>query len=328
MRSLLEATGPARDTDLDFRSFEWSFLDRLGRTPLWSSSVKDTLSPSVAIGPDGTWVAVARDKEVGQPGDIRILDARDGREIRSIAAQRRFGSRIAVSPDGAWIASGSQDRSVVIWDARNGAEVQRLRGHQIDPLAVIFSRDWRLLASSGTPSVPEGEAEIKLWNLAEKREIQTIKIAGYVYHLAFSPDGQRLATTSGAGLQFWDVLTGKIARQVETREHLTDVAFSPDGRLLAGSSFSGWIGLWNAATGVRGGTLAGHRGEIHRIGFSPDGKRLASVGRDRVVRIWDVSDGRVHRELRGHESDVWDVAFTPDGARLASVSLSDGVVKF
>ena len=58
----------------------------------------------------------------------------------------------------------------------------------------------------------------------------------------------------------------------------TDAAFSPDGRILAMSTFRGWIGLWDAATGARIGTLAGHRGEIQRIQFSPDGKRLASGG--------------------------------------------------
>ena len=249
MRALLDLTGPQRQTDLDFRSFEWSYLDRLEHTPIWSSGTKDTLSPSIALSPDGTWVAAARYKGGGQPGDIRILNARDGRELRSIAARRDFGSRIAISPDGAWIASGSENHSVVIWDARDGAEVQRLAGHQLDPTAVIFSRDGRLLASLGLTSVPAGESEIKIWNLAEKREIQTIKIASYTCHCTFSPDGKRLATASGSGLQLWDPAAGKLDRQVESGE-FTDVAFSPDGRLLAGSTFSGWIGLWNATTGV------------------------------------------------------------------------------
>ena len=145
--------------------------------------------------------------------------------------------------------------------------------------------------------------------------------------MALSPDGGRLALASAKALQVWNRSTGKIAWQLESQEPFNDFAFSPDGRLLAGSSFRGWIGLWDAATGVERGTLAGHRGPIMRIQFSPDGKRLASAGRDRVVRIWSVSEGRVQLELRGHESEVWDVAFTPDGTRLASVSILDGVAK-
>ena len=328
MRALLDSTRPKHPSDIDFRSFEWSYLARLEQTPIWSSGTKGLFSPSIAFSPDGTWVAAARYKEGGQSDGIHILDARDGHEIGLIANQRYFGSRIAISPDGKWIASGCENHAVGIWDARTGAEVQRLVGHQIGPTAVIFSRDGHLLASLGRTSETEGNGEIDIWDLAEKREIQTIKMAPNAHECAFSfsPDGKHLATASESGLQLWDPVTGKLERQVETGP-FTDVAFSPDSGLLAGSTFGGWIGLWNSASGARAGTLAGHRGEVHRIGFSPDGKRLASGGRDRVMRIWDVSEGRVQNELRGHESDIWDVAFSPDGSRLASVGFLDGVTK-
>jgi WD40 repeat protein len=327
MRSLLAATRPAKHGDLDFRKFEWFYLDRNSRTALWTLTLENGLTPCVAFSANGTWIAMASDRKDDRPGDIRLLDARDAREILTIPARRRRHSRIAVSPDGKWIASASDDSSVVIWDSRNGAEVQRLRGHQLDVGSVIFSKDGRYLGSLGMTSLSNGKAEIKIWNIAEKREIKGFEIASYVYHLAFSPDGRFLAT-AGSGLKVWNATTGQLVWQTAAIEPMTDVAYSPDGRALTGSSFQGWIGIWDAATGARSGTLPGHRGEVHRIAFRPDGKRLATAGRDRVIRIWDLHDEAAPRELRGHKSDIWDVAYSPDGSRLASAGFLDGTVVF
>ena len=135
--------------------------------------------------------------------------------------------------------------------------------------------------------------------------------------LHLSPDHRFLAA-AGPGLRVFNVQTGEQVWRTAPTELMTDVAYNPDGWSLAGAGFEGWIGVWDAATGVRSATLPGHHGEVHRIAFRPDGKRLATAGRDRVVRIWDLNTGAAATELRGHRSDVWDVAYSPDGSRLAS----------
>jgi WD40 repeat protein/tRNA A-37 threonylcarbamoyl transferase component Bud32 len=325
VRDLLKSTSPSREGHVDFRGFEWSYLDQLDRTALWTFAPKDTRSPSIAFSPDGAWIAVARNNGSDRKGDIALLDARTGREIRTIAAKSASFSGIALSPNGAWIASTRDDRSVVIWESRGGAEIMSLPGDQVSK--AMFSRDGRLLATLVTQSSPAGaNAQVKIWDLAKRQAIQSLVIPSYAYNLAFSPDGKLLATAAG-GLQVWDTLTGQVVWKTGNHAIMTDVAFSPDGKLLAAASFDGWIGLWDATTGVRGATLSGHRGEVQRLAFSPDGQRLASGGRDRIVRIWDIQSNRLQLELRGHESIVWDLAFSPDGGRLASVSFLDGVVK-
>jgi WD40 repeat protein len=325
-RRLLESTRPDHQAGLDFRGFEWFFLDRLEHSSIWSFATKDMLSPSIATSADESWIAMARDDKDGKKSDVVMIDAHTGKLMRTIVDSRARFSRITASPDGTLLAADNVDRTVVIHDTRDGNEVHRLPPGSL----FTFSNDGKLLASLSSDSSNSGsKTEIVVWNLIEKKEANRIAISpGKKYYgVAFSPDSQRLAMAVAGGLQLWDRSTGKMLWQAETTEFFTELAFSPDGRTLALSSFGGWIGLWNALTGDRGGTLAAHRGEIHRIHFSPDGKRLASAGRDRVVRIWEVAAGRVEREFRGHDSDVWDVAFTADGTRLASVSFLDGVVK-
>ena len=321
--ALLDATRPQRNGAADYRGFEWSYLDRLGRTALWTFTPKEVFGPSIAFSPDGAWIAVARNHRKEKTSDIGILDAHTGREIRTIAANPVSLSSIAISPDGAWIASTRDDRSIVIWESRTGAEVMRLPGD--DMARVIFSRDGRLLASLGTKGGAPGNGEVKIWDLAGRREIRSSKMASHVYTFAFSPDGRMVATSAGE-VQVADVLTKKVIWKTAKDHTMTDVAFSPDGKLLAAASFDGWIGIWNAVTGVRDATFYGHRGWVNRLAFSPDGRRLASGGRDRIVRIWDVASGRTELELRGFQSHVWDLVFSPDGSQLAAVSFVDGVV--
>jgi WD40 repeat protein len=151
--------------------------------------------------------------------------------------------------------------------------------------------------------------------------------------VAFSPDGQRLASANGETVTLWDATTGH--EVFDLRGHsgpVQSVAFSPDGQRLAsagGQSFVGKPGevkLWDATTGQDILTLRGHTDPVFSVAFSPDGQRLASTSGDRTVRLWDATTGQEVLNLRGHTSSVFSVAFSPDGQRLASAS-DDTTVK-
>src|ERR1051325_11024089 len=56
--------------------------------------------------------------------------------------------RIAWSPDGSYLASSSEDKTIRIWDARNGACVRTLQGHTNSVNSVAWSPDGQRLASA------------------------------------------------------------------------------------------------------------------------------------------------------------------------------------
>jgi WD40 repeat protein len=103
------------------------------------------------------------------------------------------------------------------------------------------------------------------------------------------------------------------------------VAFSPDGQLVASASWDKTVRLWEAATGRHRSTLEGHSDWVGAVAFSPDGQLVASASRDKTVRLWEAATGRHRSTLEGHSLYVSAVAFSPDGQLVASASYDDTV---
>jgi WD40 repeat protein len=140
--------------------------------------------------------------------------------------------------------------------------------------------------------------------------------------VAFSPDGQRLASGShDQTVKIWDSATGKelFALKGHARS-VGSVAFSPDGQRLASGSHDQTVKIWDSATGNELFTLKGRAGVGPIVAFSPDGQRLATGSADKTVRIWDSATGKELFALKGHVSYVYGVAFSPEGQRLVSGS--------
>ncbi len=76
---------------------------------------------------------------------------------------------------------------------------------------------------------------------------------------------------------------------IEDTVWVFSVAFSPDGQTLASGSWVKTIHLWDAKTGQHKKTLTGHTGQVYGVAFSPDGQTLASGSLDGTVMLWHVT---------------------------------------
>ncbi len=96
------------------------------------------------------------------------------------------------------------------------------------------------------------------------------------------------------------------------------LAFSPDGQMLASASFDGTVKLWDVvADQLRPRqTLIGHIERIGRVAWSPDGSTLACGGIDMKVWLYDLEAGSYRAALQGHTSGITGPAFMPDGINL------------
>lgn len=152
-------------------------------------------------------------------------------------------------------------------------------------------------------------------------------LPGWVAAVAFSPDGQRLATGSADKVaRVFDARTGRQLAALHGHEDaVTAVAFHPDGQWLATGSHDHTAAVWDAHSRALRHRLAGHRGAVTSVAFSPDKATLATASIDGTIRLWYAATGQGQATLTGHKSWVNAVAFDADGGRLISGS-SDGSV--
>ena len=209
---------------------------------------------SVAFSPDGTRLATAAadDPRFGGPGQVKVWDAATGRELLSFHAHARPVIGLTFRPDGRRLATCSHDGTVKVWDVADGRELLTLAGHQDAVTSVTFSPDGRL-ASAGYR-----DRTVRIWDAATGRELHTLQGPLQLTHLAYSPDGRRLAAASTDVVKLWDADTGHEALTLRgNAPHRRDdlafnarVAFSPDGRRLASTNWDHSINVWDAGGGI------------------------------------------------------------------------------
>ena len=262
-----------------------------------------------------TSLAVSADEKilaVGSYEGLFLLDVASGRMLRRLPY--RFVRSMSFSRDGKMLAitipwsnrrSSLGSKTIALLQPGTG---EFLRGFDfaVDPDAVAFSRDSRLLAASS------GHV-IRVWDLSTGKPVGETNQAhlGHIRHIAYSPTGKLIATASEDGsARLWEAGTGKerfvlrhdlkVSTDFARFDWVLTSAFSPDGKLLATSSLDDTLRLWNTETGREIYKLAGHgRSGGHRaVGFSPDGRKLYSWGDDMYLRVWDVEKGRALLEHR------------------------------
>lgn len=184
--------------------------------------------PSVAIAPDGAWMAVAVDKEVW------ILTP-DGDRTAVLGPYDETVSAVAIAPDSSWLAL-AWDEHVRLWYPDGEPEGTWLETETgVEDLAV--SPDGRYLAAATHDGV-------ELLDLPAG-EVAMFGQDDWLTGLAFSPDSTLLATTSDNGcLRIWDLAGGRTCESATVVDgELHACAWHPDGSAVYAAGAAGLFGF-------------------------------------------------------------------------------------
>jgi WD40 repeat protein len=303
-----------------------------------------TVESNVAFSPNGKSVAAGL-----ADNTVKLWDVATGQESLDLKGHLDVVSQVVFSPAGKRLVTASADKTVRIWDATSGQESLSLQGHTDLVTCLAFSLDGKHLATASQDNT------VKIWDMESGKEINGLRFEEkeYVLGMAFSPDGEKLATESCgtdtigfAKVTIWNLANRKEILAVNTPKSTyrkktvktprvsagSAWAFSPDGKRLAGISRSNDnnyrntpVHVWDTITGEKLLTLNGHTAGVIEVAYSPDGKRLATASDDKTVKIWDSSNGQSVLTLT-HIDPVVCLAFSPDGKRMATASRKGGTL--
>jgi eukaryotic-like serine/threonine-protein kinase len=171
---------------------------------------------SLAFSPDGAMLASS-----SYDGSIRIWDT-DGRsEPRVLSGHKvtlgRHGGiqgirTVAFSPGSRLIASGSEDGTAWLWDARTGEQRRAFVTGMHTVKSVAFSPDgaWLAIGTRGSVSVRSVQGDEQRVSPGTADSIRAV---------AWSPGSMLLAIASDQGLDVWNVVTGEMRNLLRTQHH-------------------------------------------------------------------------------------------------------------
>ena len=304
---------------------------------------------SVAFSPDGTLLATGSVRD----NQVAIWDVATGENLAIIHHPDAVNS-ISFSADGRFLVSGSDDKTVELWDLstlavprahtltkisgdnQKGAtgvvlanplivEVQDQFGEPIAGAQVAFT----VIAGDGTFSKgfttehvitgPHGRAQITL-TLGPVPGTNTVRVSISELELeTFNAVGIGAPVVSGNALDYATLRLprGAILRLGKGGIGYSDraVSFSPDGKHVAVAS---GIGVWLYAVENPQRVQLLPSTLVHSLSFSPGGEMLVTAGGPYgkgEIGLWDVESGAHTRIVERWA--IANVMFSPDGRTLA-----------
>lgn len=183
-----------------------------------------------------------------------------------------------------------------------------------------FPNNSQRIASAGD------DGTVQVWDATTGDHVFTYHGGGG--ELAWSPNGQFIASSTYDSVQIWDVSNGNSV--YTSTSNGSALAWSPDGKYIASGGTDNMIHVWDATTGSNVYIYTGHSDVVRSLAWSPDSQRIASGSDDKTVQVWDATTGNNVYIYPGYTGlsgsfGAFAVAWSPNGQHIASGGNDDTV---
>ncbi|EPS38544.1 hypothetical protein H072_7653 [Dactylellina haptotyla CBS 200.50] len=244
--------------------------------------------------------------------------------IQTLEGHQNQVNALAFSPVGDIIASGSSDKTIMLWNTTTGQLQQTLKGHRDPILWLSFSYKGEILASGSK------DGTIKMWDVTTGQLERTLTghRATGLSALSFAPNNNTLASGSDDGISIlydnttdWPVYTlrGKI-------EPIISLLFSPSGNILVTASITE-ARLWDVTTGQLQ-QIIDFDSNISSIAFTPSEGIITydATPPEGTIKLWNTYTGRHKETLKFPIFSPSEVnLFSPNCNRIATVFWAKGI---
>jgi WD40 repeat protein len=317
--------------------------------------VHEVFSPqdvvAVAVSPDGQRVVSGGDDKIIRVWNLAEIGTARQKPTTELHGHVATIQQVMFSPgDPDLLLSTGDDGRIMVWNLKGaGCRTQQSKLQPVRLYGVTVNADG-IIASAGV------DGDVRLFRISESAkacvadkalpELDVIPDGtlsghgGSVLAVAFSPDGNRLASSGQDGsIRIWGPKTGGFSLAQLTlaaNVRVTAVAISPDNRSIAAGDEGGGIHLWDApaansepVTQLETATWTAHSGGVRSLAYARVGDRLVLIsgGDDSKIREWDTATRHLfnNRILNG-DKPIRSIAVSPDNKLVAGGS-PDGTVR-
>jgi WD40 repeat protein len=210
------------------------------------------INNQLIVSPDSQMIAAVQNNNT-----ISVWQAADGTPLLTLPPVPWIQD-LQFSPDNQLLlATTSSDytEALRVWELPSGnqilADSYGLEFHNNGSISYCYGQPLALAPDGGLAAYSDGHCQIQIVQTSDWQVLQTIDPGfGRNGRIAFSPDGQLLATAfQGGVINLWDTASGQLLHTIIDHDNPVDdeptvqITFSDDGQLL-GTSGNGILHLW------------------------------------------------------------------------------------